>query len=157
MADDACRASAGCTVTGGPTNAIFSAGLTVFIRSASCTSCCHPTVLVYRVTKSYWLAIAMVSSGVIPCGGASSKRLSGIMPAGEAGHTEYQNEGISRVAGHRGPAPPSNCGKEGGLNKSVFMALCSPYVPRPISLPSHWCPLAWMAKSDRARQGDAGL
>src|SRR5262245_61823028 len=75
-------ASAGCTVTGGPTKAIFSAGLTVFILSASCTSCCQPTVLVYRVTKSYWLAIAMVSSGVIPCDGASSKRLSGIMPAG---------------------------------------------------------------------------
>jgi hypothetical protein len=29
--------------------------------------------------------------------------------------------------------------------------------PRLISLPSNWCPLSWMAKSDRDRKGDTGI
>jgi outer membrane lipoprotein-sorting protein len=55
------------------------------------------------------------------CGGASKRREFGIIPAGYASHTGYQYDAISRVAGHRELAPPSNPSKDGGFNSNVFM------------------------------------
>src|SRR5437016_1365919 len=45
------------------------------------------------------------------------------MPAGYASHTGYQYDSISRVAGQRELAPPSNLSKEGGCRKSVFKGI----------------------------------
>src|SRR5437763_17112730 len=62
-----------------------------------------------------------VSSGVTPCGEASSRRLPGSMPAGYVSHTGYQYDSISLVAGQRELAPPSKFLKLGGFNRSVFI------------------------------------
>src|SRR5438067_13109721 len=45
------------------------------------------------------------------------------MPAGYASQTGYQYDSISRVAGQRELAPPSNLSKEGGCRKSVFKGI----------------------------------
>src|SRR4029077_10570044 len=63
----------------------------------------------------------IASSGVMPWGGASSKRLPGSIPQGYASQTGYQYDSISRVAGQRDPAPPSNFSKLGGFKNSVFI------------------------------------
>src|SRR4029077_4987976 len=63
----------------------------------------------------------IASSGVMPWGGASSKRLPGSIPQGYASQTGYQYDSISRVAGQRDPAPPSNFSKLGGFKKNVFI------------------------------------
>src|SRR5271154_1590314 len=55
------------------------------------------------------------------CGGPSSKRLPGSIPAGYASQTGYQYDSISRVAGQREPAPPSNFSKLGGFRSRVFI------------------------------------
>src|SRR5579872_7617283 len=44
------------------------------------------------------------------------------MPAGYDNQTGYQYDSISRVAGQRDPAPPSNLSKLGGFKNSVFIA-----------------------------------
>src|SRR5215471_2420846 len=61
-----------------------------------------------------------VSSGVTPCGGASSRRLPGSIPAGYVSQTGYQYDSISRVAGQRELAPPSKFSKLGGFNNNVL-------------------------------------
>src|ERR1700683_1166733 len=43
------------------------------------------------------------------------------MPAGYDSQTGYQYDSISRVAGQREPAPPSNFSKLGGFKSSVFI------------------------------------
>src|SRR5580704_18748535 len=55
------------------------------------------------------------------CGGPSRRRLPSSIPAGYVSHTGYQYDSISRVAGHREPAPPSNFSKLGGFNNNVFI------------------------------------
>src|SRR3954467_6010903 len=65
----------------------------------------------------------MVSSTLTWWGGASSRRDPSSMPAGYASHTGYQYDSISRVAGQRELAPPSNLSKEGGCRKSVFKGI----------------------------------
>src|SRR3954467_5160420 len=65
----------------------------------------------------------MVSSTLTWWGGASSRRDPSSMPAGYANHTGYQYDSISRVAGQRELAPPSNLSKEGGCRKSVFKGI----------------------------------
>src|ERR1035438_2130172 len=67
----------------------------------------------------------MVSSAVMWCGGASSKRAPSSMAVGYASHTGYQYDSISRVAGQREPAPPSKFSKEGGFRNSVFKGIMS--------------------------------
>src|ERR1700733_10989056 len=57
----------------------------------------------------------------MPCGGPSRRRLPSSMPAGYVSHTGYQYDSISRVAGQREPAPPSNFSKLGGFRSSVFI------------------------------------
>src|ERR1700677_3742497 len=54
-------------------------------------------------------------------GGASSKRLPSSIPAGYESQTGYQYDSISRVAGQRDPAPPSNFSKLGGFKNKVFI------------------------------------
>src|ERR1700675_3226907 len=54
-------------------------------------------------------------------GGASSKRLPSSIPAGYESQTGYQYDSISRVAGQREPAPPSNFSKLGGFRNKVFI------------------------------------
>src|SRR5277367_4332720 len=63
------------------------------------------------------------------CGEASSKRLPGIIPAGYASQTGYQYDSISRVAGQREPAPPSNFSKLGGFKNNVFITDAIYYDP----------------------------
>src|SRR5271154_4539637 len=63
----------------------------------------------------------MVSCQFTLCGEASSKRLPGINPAGYDSQTGYQYDSISRVAGHRELAPPSNFSKLGGFKSKVFI------------------------------------
>src|SRR5258708_3106500 len=63
----------------------------------------------------------MVCCQSILCGEASTSRLPGINPAGYDSHTGYQYDSISRVAGHRELAPPSNFSKLGGFNSTVFI------------------------------------
>ena len=70
------------SVTGGPTNATFSFGLTSFIISAIFTSTLKPGVEVNSTSSSKSDAIATVWSIEILCGGASTTLLSGIIPAG---------------------------------------------------------------------------
>src|SRR5215831_11169946 len=77
----------------------------------------------------------MVSSAVTWCGGASSSRAPSSMPAGYASQTGYQYDSISRVAGQREPAPPSNCSKLGGFIKSVFI---TDGMRSPFGLPLQW-------------------
>src|SRR5271170_5961731 len=60
------------------------------------------------------------SAGLMWCGGPSSRRLPGSIPAGYASHTGYQYDSISRVAGQREPAPPSKFSNDGGFRNSVF-------------------------------------
>src|SRR5271154_2170336 len=55
------------------------------------------------------------------CGGPSSKRLPSSIPAGYESQTGYQYDSISRVAGQREPAPPSNFSKLGGFRNRVFI------------------------------------
>src|ERR1700691_3729633 len=55
------------------------------------------------------------------CGGPSRRRLPSSIPAGYVSQTGYQYDSISRVAGQREPAPPSNFSKLGGFRKSVFI------------------------------------
>src|ERR1700691_5812550 len=57
----------------------------------------------------------------MPCGGPSRRRLPSSMPAGYVSHTGYQYDSISRVAGQREPAPPSNFSKLGGFKSRVFI------------------------------------
>src|ERR1700691_148426 len=57
----------------------------------------------------------------MPCGGPSRRRLPSSMPAGYVSHTGYQYDSISRVAGQREPAPPSNFSKLGGFTSKVFI------------------------------------
>src|ERR1700678_2015675 len=70
----------------------------------------------------------MVSSAETWCGGASSRRDPSSMPAGKASQTGYQYDSISRVAGHRELAPPSNFSNEGGFRKSVFKVIDFPSI-----------------------------
>src|SRR5580658_5273612 len=55
------------------------------------------------------------------CGGPSSRRLPSSIPAGYVSQTGYQYDSISRVAGQREPAPPSNFSKLGGFRNNVFI------------------------------------
>src|SRR5438105_5143683 len=64
--------------------------------------------------------MSMTSFHLRWCGGASTRRDPSNMPAGYVSHTGYQYDSISRVAGQRLLAPPSNFSKEGGLRNSVF-------------------------------------
>src|SRR5580693_5004112 len=57
----------------------------------------------------------------MPCGGPSRRRLPSSIPAGYVSQTGYQYDSISRVAGQREPAPPSNFSKLGGFNNNVFI------------------------------------
>src|SRR5580698_606670 len=54
------------------------------------------------------------------CGGPSTSREPSSNPAGYVSQTGYQYDSISRVAGQRLLAPPSNFSKEGGFKNSVF-------------------------------------
>src|SRR5580698_6636091 len=56
------------------------------------------------------------------CGGPSRRRLPSSIPAGYVSQTGYQYDSISRVAGQREPAPPSNFSKLGGFKNNVFIA-----------------------------------
>src|SRR2546425_11262960 len=107
--------------TCGPTKAILMSGFAALIARANATSFAKPTVEVNKTRKSYSRAISTVCSGVMPCGGASSSRLPGNIPAGYVSQTGYQYEAISRVAGQRELAPPSKFLKLGGFNRSVFI------------------------------------
>src|SRR5580692_5661795 len=70
----------------------------------------------------------MVSSAETWCGGASSRRDPSSMPAGKASQTGYQYDSISRVAGQRELAPPSNLSNEGGFRNRVFKGMSIPLV-----------------------------
>src|SRR5580658_944260 len=63
------------------------------------------------------------------CGGPSRRRLPSSIPAGYVSQTGYQYDSISRVAGQREPAPPSNFSKLGGFNNNVFIADAMYYNP----------------------------
>src|SRR5580704_7474077 len=63
------------------------------------------------------------------CGGPSRRRLPSSIPAGYVSHTGYQYDSISRVAGQREPAPPSNFSKLGGFNNNVFITDAMYYNP----------------------------
>src|ERR1051326_7863742 len=82
-----------------------------------------PGVEVNSTRKSYCLPSSIVSSALTWCGGASNRRDPSSIPAGYASHTGYQYDSISRVAGQRELAPPSNLSKEGGCRKSVFKGI----------------------------------
>src|SRR5271156_1705762 len=69
------------------------------------------------------------SAGVIWSGGPSSRRLPGSIPAGYESQTGYQYDSISRVAGQREPAPPSNFSKLGGFRNNVFITDAMYYYP----------------------------
>src|ERR1700683_318370 len=88
-----------------------------------------PTVEVKSTTNSSSCAISTTCAGVMPCGGPSRRRLPSSMPAGYVSHTGYQYDSISRVAGQREPAPPSNFSKLGGFNNNVFITDAMYYYP----------------------------
>src|SRR6266849_2347527 len=105
----------------GPTNAIFRLGFPSLILRISLTSLSNPTVDVNKIRNSYSLQISTVCCQFTLCGDASSSRLPGIIPAGYVNQTGYQEDSISRVAGHRELAPPAKFSKLGGVNSNVFI------------------------------------